>query len=304
MSDKPRIHGVMPVLQMPFNEDDSIDFDILAGEVEYVIECGSDGIVIALASELLRLAHDERLELSRRLPRMADGRVTVTISVGAETAREAVDYAVAAESGGADAVMAIPPICTVLPEPKIYEYYRAIHDAVGIPLVIQNASGYMGHSLSVPLQARLRNELGNRIYFKPEAQPVGPLLTELQKALNNRGVVFEGSGGMYLIDSYRRGISGTMPGCDLIKGIVAIWKALERGDDARAYEVYLPLVAIVILQIATLDTYLAIEKYLLHKQGIFKNQRLRQPAYYEIDPQTASEVDRLYAKLLTVLDLE
>ena len=302
MREKPKIHGVLPVLHMPFREDDTIDFDILGREVDFVLGAGSDGVVLALASELLRLTMNERLEVTRQLPMMTDVRGTVTISVGAETAKEAVIYAEAAEKAGADAVMAIPPVAVSLPELKMYDYYKAIHDAISIPLVVQNASGYLGHSLSVEMEARLRHDLGERIYFKPEAPPLGPNLMRLQELLDNEGVVFEGSGGLALIDSYRRGISGTMPGSDLIRGIVEIWRALESGDDARVYEVYFPLAAIVILQSASFDAYLAIEKYLLVRQGVFENKLLRQPAAYEIDSHTAAEVDRLFAYLEAALD--
>ena len=302
MKIKPKIYGVLPVLHMPFQEDYSIDFDVLAREIDFVINAGSDGITLALASELLRLTHDERLELTRKLPEMADGRVTVTISVGAETEREAVAFAEAAERAGADAVMAIPPVATTLPELRIYEYYKTIHNAIGIPLVIQDASGYLGHSISTELQVRLSNDLGDRIYFKPEAQPMGPALSHLQKLLDHNGFVFEGSGGLYLIESYRRGISGTMPGSDLIRGIIAIWKALEEGNDARVYQVYFPLASILLLQLPALDTYLALEKYLLLKQGVFKNYLLRQPAAFGLDPYTAEEADRLFVYYKAALE--
>ncbi len=285
----------MPVLQMPYNEDDTIDYDILSREVDHVIAAGSDGIVLALASELVRLTHDERLELTRELPKMSAGRVSVTVSVGAETIKGAVSYARSAEHAGADAVMAIPPVATRLPESRVYDYYKAIYDAISIPLVVQDASGYLGHALSVDIQARMRNEFGERVYFKPEAQPIGPTLSRIQEATDRKAVVFEGSGGLQIIDSYRRGISGTMPGSDLVRGIVEIWRALERGDDDRAYQVYMPLIAIVLLESSSLDGYLTIEKYLLMKQGIFKNRLLRKPSAFDLDPETAAEVDRVYA---------
>lgn len=294
---KPRIRGVLPVLQMPYREDESIDYDTLAREIDHVLQAGSDGVVLALASELVRLSHEERLDLTRRLPQMVAGRGTVTVSVGAETARAAVAYAQAAEEAGASAVMAIPPVATRLPEPAIFDYYRAICRAVSLPLVVQDASGYLGHALSVEMQVRLRHELGPRVYFKPEAQPIGPTLTRLQTALDRRAVIFEGSGGLYLIDSYRRGIAGTIPGSDLIRAIVEIWHALERGDDERAYQVYLPLAALVLLQAVSLDAYLTIEKYLLVRQGVFRNRLVRRPCAFELDRDTAAEVDRLYARV-------
>ncbi len=296
MKTQPDISGVLPVLQMPYHEDDTIDFDVLAREVDHVIAAGSDGVVLALASELVRLTHDERLELTEKIPEMTAGRGTVTISVGAETIKSAVGYALAAEKAGVDAVMAIPPVATRLPESRIFDYYKAIHDAVTIPLVVQDASGYLGHALSVGIQARMRNEIGPRVYFKPEAQPIGPTLSRIQQATNRQAVVFEGSGGLQIVDSYRRGISGTMPGCDLIRGIVEIWRALGRGDNDRAYQVYFPLNAIVLLESSSLDGYLTIEKYLLMKQGIFKNRLVRRPSAFDLDPETAAEVDRVYAR--------
>ena len=302
MKEKPKISGVLPVLQMPYRQDDTVDYDILAGEIDYVIDAGADGIVLALASELLRLTHDERLVLTRKLPEMIDGRGTVTISVGSESSLQAARYAEAAERSGADAVMAIPPLAVRLSAMEKLAYYRTIHDAVSIPLVVQDASGYMGgESMPAELQARFRNELGPRIYFKPEGQPVGPTISLLQEALHHEGIIFEGSGGYLIIDSFRRGIDGTMPGSDLIKGIVEIWRALNRGDDDRAYEVYFPLAAIVLLQTPSLDAFLAIEKYLLVKQGIFKNSKVRKPAAYDLDSSTAAEIDRLFALLEAAL---
>jgi 4-hydroxy-tetrahydrodipicolinate synthase len=234
---------------------------------------------------------------------MADSRCTVTISVGAETSRQAAQYAEEAERVGADAVMAVPPFTTLLSAAEKFDYFRTIYDAITIPLVVQDASGYMGgQPMPVDLQAGLRKELGQRIYFKPESLPTGPVITLLQKALNNEAVIFEGSGGSLLIDSYRRGIDGTMSGSDLIRGIVEIWRALENGDEHRAYEVYFPLAAIILLQAPNLDTFLAIEKYLLVKQGVFKNRKVRKPTAYDLDSETAAEVDRLYDILEAVLD--
>ena len=301
MNNHPSIYGVLPVLQMPYRDDESIDYDLIAREIDFVIDAGADGVVLALGSEIMRLSQDERLELTKLIPRLVDSRCTVTISVGADTSRQAVDYAQAAEAAGADAVMALPPGFQALPEQRLFEYYKEIFDAVSIPLVIQNAGGFSGYSLSAGFQARLRRELGERVWFKPESQPVGLTLTLLQQALNNEGVVFDGNGGLYMIDSYRRGISGLMPACDLIRGTVAIWSALENGDFTRAYEVYFPLAALITLQAESLDIFLSSAKYLLYKQGIFRNYHIRRPAAHDLDTASREELDRLFEMLCAVL---
>ncbi|MEI7701932.1 MAG: dihydrodipicolinate synthase family protein, partial [Planctomycetia bacterium] len=109
-------------------------------------------------------------------------------------------------------------------------------------------------------------------------------------------------GGIMLVDSDRRGIQGTMPGMDLLDGIVALWNALQQGNDDRAYAIWYPICGIVALQMqAGLDGFLAIEKYLLVRRGLFKSAARRRPYSWELDQETQLEVDRLFNRLQTVL---
>jgi 4-hydroxy-tetrahydrodipicolinate synthase len=134
-----------------------------------------------------------------------------------------------------------------------------------------------------------------KIVFKPEAAPIGPSLSALRDATGGRARIFEGSGGVLLVDSFRRGIAGTMPGVDLLDGVVGLWRALSANDDATAYRLSFPISAIVTLQLqAGLDGFLAIEKYLLVKRGLFASARRRPPYAWELDAETAAEVDRLF----------
>jgi 4-hydroxy-tetrahydrodipicolinate synthase len=196
--------------------------------------------------------------------------------------------------------MAIPPVSVVLDESELLAYYSRILQAVKIPVIVQDASGYVGKPMSIALQARILDEFGARVMFKPEAAPIGPRLTELHQATGGRAMVFEGSGGIALVDSYRRGIVGTMPGADLIDALVALWKALTSGDETRVEQISAPLSSLVAMQ-TSLDAFLAIEKYLLVKRGIFKNAHVRGPVGYRMDEATRREVDRLFTVLLGVL---
>jgi dihydrodipicolinate synthase/N-acetylneuraminate lyase len=79
---------------------------------------------------------------------------------------------------------------------------------------------------------------------------------------------------------------------------VQVWKALQRGDEAAAYRVYFPVCALVALQLqAGLDGFLAVEKYLMVKRGLFASARRRKPYGWELDAETASEIDRLFELL-------
>ena len=87
-----------------------------------------------------------------------------------------------------------------------------------------------------------------------------------------------------------------MPGADLIYGIVALYKGLGANDQTRIYQLSLPIASLVALQ-SGLDGFLAVEKYLLKKQGIFQNTVVRGPVSFRLDAETQQEVDRLFELL-------
>ncbi len=294
------LRGVLPVFQTPYHDDESIDFATLEREIEWLYDRGADGIVMAMVSEVLRLSSEEREQLAQAACRFGRRRGAVVISVGAESTRVAERYARQAESVGAHAVMAIPPVSIGVGETELLRYYGRILASVKIPVIVQDASGYVGRPLSTEVQARILQEHGDRVLFKPEATPIGPKLSALRDATGGAARVFEGTGGIALVDSYRRGIVGTMPGADLIDGIVGLWRALEGGDEARIYRLSLPISSIIAVQ-NSLDAFLAVEKYLLVKQGVFRNAVVRGPVGFTLDDETRREVDRLFDLLVQAI---
>lgn len=296
MTTNRKLSGVLPVFQTPYHDDESIDFETLQREIEWLFERGADGIVMAMVSETLRLSTDERQALAEAACVFAGPHGSTVISVGAESTHTAERLAKHAEDCGATALMAIPPVSIGVGDAEQLRYYERLLKAVSIPVIVQDASGYVGKPMSIALQARMWREFHPRVLFKPEAVPIGQRLSELRDATEGQAAVFEGSGGIALVDSFHRGIVGTMPGADLIDALVALWRALQAGDESRAYSISLPLSALVALQTG-LDGFLAIEKYLLHKQGIFRNTLIRGPVAFCLDEETRQEVDRLFTKL-------
>jgi 4-hydroxy-tetrahydrodipicolinate synthase len=209
--------------------------------------------------------------------------------------------ALQAERVGASAVMAIPPVSVGVDESQLCDYYERILQSVGVPVIVQDASGYVGRPMSIELQAGLLDRFGSqRVLFKPEADPIGPRLTALHLATGGRALVFEGSAGIALLDSYRRGVVGTMPGADLVEALVAFWRALEAGDWSRATEISEPLTSLVMLE-SSLDSFVAVEKHILLRQGVFVNEVIRGPVGFVLDRETRAEVDRRYDRLMSVL---
>ena len=293
-----RLGGVLAVFSMPYHEsDESIDTETLEQQFHWLFDAGADGIVMAMVSEVLRLSGEERRQVAERACGLRD-RGAVVISVGAESTHMAVAYARHARDCGADAVMAIPPVAVAAGADELVAYYRRIIEAVEIPVIVQDASGYVGRAMPIEMQARLVEDFGpQRVQFKPEATPIGPKLSELRDATGGRARIFEGSGGIALVDSYRRGIVGTMPAADLVDALVELWRALQAGNDRRAYRIHAPLGALISLQTG-LDAFIAIEKYLLVRRGIFRNTHVRGPVGYALDEETRLEVDRLFDLLM------
>ena len=186
---------------------------------------------------------------------------------------------------------------------RCFDYFIALAEATDLPLIVQDASAYVGQAIPLDVLVKLLDQFGpDKIQFKPEVAPLGPNLSALRDATDGRAKIFEGSGGILLIDSFRRGITGTMPGMDLLDGIIEVWRTLQAGDDERAYEVYYPICVLTALQMqAGLDGFLAIEKHLLVKRGLFASDRRRRPYHWNLDSETQDEVDRLFERLQKIL---
>jgi len=288
--------GVLPVLATPFDADGEIDLAPLASQITWVLDQGADGVVMGMVSETLRLSSEERDSLAAAICELTAGRGTVTTSVGAESRHTAIRHARSAQASGATAVMAIPPVATGASDEEILKYYSGIIEAIDIPVVVQDASGYMGRPLSVDLQARLFLEYGDRALFKPEAQPIGPRLSELRDATGGRASIYEGTGGLALVDSFHRGIVGTMPGPDVVWALVALWNALKAGDEERVATLHGPLCTLVSIQ-TSLDAFVSVQKHLLERQGVLTNTYSRGPVGLTLDAETTQEVDRLFDRL-------
>lgn len=293
--------GVLPVLQTPFDDSGSIDETILRREIDWAFECGVDGVTVAMVSEVLRLDLRERRDLAALVCTAVDGRGPVIISVGAESTKVAVALAEQAQDAGASAVMAIPPLSAQPASEELERYYDSLFVATPLPVVVQDASSYVGRAMSIELQASLHSRHRGRVAFKPETQPLGPRLSALHEATGGQVSVYDGSGGIALVDTFRRGIIGTMPSTDLCWAIVRIWEHLQAGNYEPALRLSLPLIALVSMQ-TSLDSYVAIEKYLLVQQKIFANTICRGPVDFHLDDQTALQLDAYFSLLKAASD--
>ena len=258
---------------------------------------------MGMVSEVLRLSSEERDSLCELVCRYAGDRGPVIASAGAESAHEAAGHARNAEACGASAVMAIPPMSVAVDPAQLRRYYERLVEAVGIPVIVQDAGGYVGAPLSIDAQAQLYADFGSHVAFKPEAPRSAPRVTRLLELTAGKAAIFEGRAGLNLIDSFQRGVIGTMPAADVCWAVRALWTALSRGELERAYEIHARLVALASIP-TSIDSFVAIEKYLLVKQGVIPNAVRREPVGYFLDTETARQVDRLFDRLMEVVGID
>ena len=132
-----KFKGIIPALATPLNQDESINCGVLAQLLEHLICEGADGFYIAGATgEGLALRPQERRLLAQEAIRIVNHRKPCIIQVASTDFHEAIALAKHAEACGADAISATPPLFFQYDEDDVYNYYKALANAVHIPLMI------------------------------------------------------------------------------------------------------------------------------------------------------------------------
>ena len=294
--------GVYSVVQTPLDENDNIDQAIFKREIDWLIECGVKGLVLAMVSEVMRFsAYERRLQWQSAL-KIINKRVPLIVSVGAESTAIAISLAKSAQADGATALMATPPAIFPATSDEIYTYYSEIIEAVKIPLIVQDASNYMGQPLDLELYGNLIEKYGTeRVQFKPEAKPVKERAAALQEIAHGQARIFEGQSGIDLLDTHPLGLVGTMPGGEIPWAIIKLWNALESDDLELAKSIHNLVSQLVAFQ-QNIDGYVAVEKYLLVKQGIFESVRQRGPVRTILSSEVKIEIDQIFEKLVKMVN--
>jgi dihydrodipicolinate synthase/N-acetylneuraminate lyase len=282
------MRGVFPILLTPFDEHDRIDEDGLRSVVEYAIRSGVHGVGIALGSEMPKLVESERELVVRTVIDQARGRLPVVVNTGAPANYPAVVYSQQAEAQGASAVMCIAPAAASASE--IRSYFKAISDAVSVPIFIQDVATA---SVSAGLIRQMADESEWVRYAKIESPPQPVKVADA--VAKNQGLVtiFGGASGTFLIEELRRGSVGTMPFPTQLPAFVAVWDRFQAGDLDGARGVFdreiLPL-----LRVSSTGVRLGhlVHKEVLRRQGVIKCAKVRAPAD-PLDAQTKRELDEV-----------
>lgn len=147
--------GSFTALVTPF-EGDSVDYDAFSRLVEFQIQSGTHGLVpVGTTGESPTLSHDEHERVVETCIAAAKGRVPVIAGAGSNSTKEAVDLARHAEKAGASAVLVVTPYYNKPTQEGLYRHFKAINDAVNIPIIIYNIPSRSVIDMQVATMARL-----------------------------------------------------------------------------------------------------------------------------------------------------
>src|ERR1051325_10821236 len=155
MAAKTNFRGSFTALVTPF-KNGSVDEQMFRDLVEWQIAEGTNGLVpVGTTGESPTLSHDEHNKVVEWCVDQAKGRVPVVAGAGSNSTKEAIELSRHAEKAGADAVLVVTPYYNKPTQEGLYQHYKAINDAIGIPIIIYNIPGRSIVDISVDTMKRL-----------------------------------------------------------------------------------------------------------------------------------------------------
>jgi 4-hydroxy-tetrahydrodipicolinate synthase len=162
----------MPALVTPF-KDGKFDETAFRALVDWQISSGSHGLVpVGTTGESPTLSHEEHRRVIDVCIDEARGRTPVIAGAGSNNTHEAIELARHAEKAGADAALVVTPYYNKPSQEGLYRHFKAVNDAVGIPIIIYNIPPRSVVDMSVDTMKRLY-ELENIVGVKDATGDVG-----------------------------------------------------------------------------------------------------------------------------------
>jgi 4-hydroxy-tetrahydrodipicolinate synthase len=171
--------GSIPALITPFR-DGEFDEDAFRSLIDWHVEQGSNGVVpCGTTGESPTLDHDEHKRVVETCIEAAAGRIPVIAGTGSNSTSEAIDLTRHAKQAGADAALVVTPYYNKPTQEGLYQHFKAIHDAAGIPIIIYNIPPRSVVDMTVETMARLAR-LPNVVGVKDATQDLArPIRTRL-----------------------------------------------------------------------------------------------------------------------------
>ena len=183
MTAKTSFRGSFTALVTPF-KNGGLDEKAFRDLVEWQISEGTNGLVpVGTTGESPTLSHEEHKRVVEWCIDQAKGRVPVIAGSGSNSTREAVELSQHAEKAGADAVLIVTPYYNKPTQEGMYQHFKAINDAIGIPIIIYNIPPRSVIDMSVDTMKRLfelkniagvKDATANMVRVSQQREVLGP----------------------------------------------------------------------------------------------------------------------------------
>lgn len=267
--------GVWGVVATPFSGSTlDVDEGSLVTLVAHYESIGVTGLtVLGVFGEAAQLSSTERREV---LEAVADT-VELPLVVGATSLGTApvIEEALLAAEAVGDRIAAVM-VQVNSPRPDVLgAHLRAVHDATGLPIVVQDYPAISGVTVPADVLAAALVDLPFIAAVKAEAPPTPPAIAILTQRLEVP--VFGGLGGIGLLDELAAGSAGAMTGFSFPEGLLACVSAYRSGGYAAAREAFLPYLPLVNFE-QQVRIALAVRKEALRRRGLIVESAARPPA--------------------------
>ncbi len=292
------MQGVYSVLPTPFLGNTDIDHASLRRVVDLAIGAGVDGLTaLGVTSEVARFTEAERaLVLDVVLSQVA-GRVPVVAGTTAEGLRTCIEFSKQAKAAGAAMVMVSPPRMVKLNSDSVLGHYKALADAVDLPIVVQDYPPISGFAMEPALLARIAREVPRARTIKLEDPPTPFKTSRILDQANAQDLpagalsIFGGLGGVFLLEELLAGAAGAMTGFAYPEVLVQIVRKFKAGDIDGASDVFYRFVPLMRFEFQE-GIGMAIRKEVLRRRGAIADPVTRAPGA-KLDATTLAALERL-----------
>jgi dihydrodipicolinate synthase/N-acetylneuraminate lyase len=237
-------HGVFPYLVSPLDDAGNVKDDVLARLCADLINAGVHGLTpLGSTGEFAYLNRAQRRRVVEVVIEAAAGRVPVVAGVASTTTADAVEQAREWERLGADGILAVLEAYFPIADDGVYDYFKAIGEAVSVPVVLYTNPSFQRSDLSLPVIEKL-SRVPNIRYIKDASVNTGRLLSILNR-VEGRMQVFAASSHIPACVMLIGGVGWMAgPACVAPRQSVELYELCRRGDWSAAMEKQRPLWAL------------------------------------------------------------
>lgn len=289
--------GVCPVVNVPFNEDYSVDYDGLKNIVEYVIDSGCKSVCLfAFNSEPHKLSYVEKTETISKFLNFVDKRAETLVGIVENSIGDCIGLGKSAKSGGADGIILYPPALSTPQGDSLVEYFKIISESVDLPVMIQDNPRSTGVTMGLEMLINAYKDIEQFEYIKVECPIPMRKLKKIVELTDGSLKCYSGNGGIFAIDAFLSGASGIMPGVVLCGKFNEMTNYLKNNETDKARDLFEKLLPLTWYEDQSLEFYISCEKYLLKELGIIKSDTVRKP-YVSLSEDEKKELMNLYNRI-------